>query len=55
MGCALSEYQARGSAANPLAYDYIDISAALTPPTEKVLCGSSKCRGNRFAPPSTLS
>ena len=53
-GDAISEDQASRSAANYLAYDCIDISAALTLPTEKVLCGSSKCRGNRFAPPSTL-
>ena len=48
------EAQANGSRDNALAYNPVNVSAALTLPRDKVFCGSFKCSGNRFAHPSTV-
>ena len=50
LGHPAQEDQATGSTNHALAYSPIDIPVTLTPPWEKVLCGSSKCSGNRFEP-----
>ena len=47
--------QANGPINNTLAYNQIKISATLSPPRNKVFCGSSYCSGYRFALPSTLA
>ncbi|KAG0640944.1 hypothetical protein HOY80DRAFT_999725 [Tuber brumale] len=44
--------QAQGSSNSALTYDSINTSPTLTPPREKVFCGSSRCSGNRFTSPS---
>jgi len=33
-----------------LAYNPTNISATVTPPKDKIFCGSSRCSGNRFVP-----
>jgi len=46
--------QVSGSTNDALAYSPINISTTLKPPGGKVFCGSSRCSGNRFAPPSAV-
>ena len=51
LGHPAPEDQATRSTSHALAYSPIYILANLTPPRDKVFCGSSKCSGNRFKPP----
>jgi len=56
LGQAILEDPANGSPNNTPAYNHtgIDLATTLTPSRNKVFCGSSKCSGNRFAPPSAV-
>lgn len=54
LGHPAQEDQATGSSNQILAYSPIDIPLILTPPRDKVFCGSPKCSGNRFATPFSV-
>ena len=46
--------QNNGSADGTLAYNCINTLATLSPPRDRVFCGSSKCPGNRLICPSGM-